>query len=182
MRARKRLPGIMRSVRPDPEYGYDEAASSYEYDSYDDRATYRSLAFVLPGFYAAYYAFAAVCSAALGTAFNGMEPFDHVEFSPAVQGGAAGWRSLATWLSMVLTFTLAGPWLVYFGTRDSARAANCATAVTMLHFFITVAATQRLPENWVWWATLMPCWQWMARSSEAVLAHFGFRLRRRRRG
>lgn len=160
----------------DLEYG-GGSSSSDAYDSFEDRASVRVLAKVLPGFYAAYYGLAAVCSAALGTPFNGLEPFDHVEFSPAVEGGANGWRSLATWLAMVLTFTVAGPWLVYFGTRDSARANNCATAVATLHFFLTTVATQRLPENWVWWATIMPCWLFMGRAAEFVLAHYGFRLR-----
>lgn len=167
-------------VRPDDEdddleYG-GASSSAYAYDAYEERASVRSLAVILPLFYAAYYAFAGVCAAALSTPFNGLEPFDHVEFSPAVAGGAAGWRSLVTWLSMVLTFTIAGPWLVYFGARDSARAVDCATGVAMVHFFVTLCATQRLPENWAWWATIMPCWLWMGRASEAVLAHFGFRL------
>ena len=86
-------------------------------------------------FYVVYYAVAAVLSGALGTRFSGLEPFEHEDFTPAVERDDL--RPLVVWLSMVLTFCLFGPWIVYFVTRDSDKAVDCATTVQGLHIFLT---------------------------------------------
>ena len=101
-------------LRVSPDYDAEEAdygASSWEHDAFSGTFMLRALAVVMPGFYACYFLAAGVLSAAFGTAFTGTEPFDHIDFNPAVQGATSGWRPLVTWLSMILTMTLAGPWL-----------------------------------------------------------------------
>ena len=37
-------------------------------------------------------------------------------------------------------------------------------------------ATQKFPQNWIWWATLMPCMVWHGRMAQWMLMKFGFRL------
>ncbi len=162
-------------------YGGSSAAR----DEIDSTAMVRALAQVLPGFYAVYYAIAGILSAAFRTPFTGFEPFDHYEFSPAVAFedtvDVTGWRSLVTWLSMMVTMNIAGPWLVYLGARDSSRAVEVATAAQMIHFFTTVCAMNSLPQNSIWWATFMPSCVFMGRSAELVLASYGFKHPLRRR-
>ena len=123
----------------------------------------KTLGFAVPVFYGVYYAIAAVLSAAFGAAFDGTEPFDSADFTPVVVDGH--YRSLATWLAMVLTFTAVGPWLIYFTLRDSRRAVDAATCIHVLHLGLVTAVTQTFPENWVWWATLLA-----ALAAEATLA------------
>ena len=78
----------------------------------------RPLLLAVPALYTAFYAVSATLSGAFGTAFNGVEPFDHVLFSPAVQGHD-DWRPLVDWLSTVLTLTLVGPWCAMRAARAS---------------------------------------------------------------
>ena len=105
----------------------------------------KTLGFAVPVFYGVYYAIAAVLSAAFGAAFDGTEPFDSADFTPVVVDGH--YRSLATWLAMVLTFTAVGPWLIYFTLRDSRRAVDAATCIHVLHLGLVTAVTQTFPEN-----------------------------------
>ena len=138
----------------------------------------KSVGIVLPMFYATYYAVAAVLSGALGTPFTGLEPFEHEEFTPAVKNDNL--RPLVVWLSMVLTFCFFGPWIVYFAVPDSSKSVDVATTVQGMHVFATTTATQLFPENWIWWATLMPCMFFQGRLAQFMRMKFGFRLCRRR--
>ena len=147
------------------------------HDSSDrDPAMYmfRSLFVLVPLWYAFYYTFAAVLTAAYDVHFNGLEPFEHVQFSPAPAAGDD--RALVAWLSMVLTATLPGPLLIYFVAQDHHRAVDCTTALYMLQLFATVAATQLLPRNWIWWCTVMPCMVFQGRVAEFCLWRFGYVL------
>ena len=132
----------------------------------------KTLGFAVPVFYGVYYAIAAVLSAAFGAAFDGTEPFDSADFTPVVVDGH--YRSLATWLAMVLTFTAVGPWLIYFTLRDSRRAVDAATCIHVLHLGLVTAVTQTFPENWVWWATILPCMLFMGRMAQFLLISVGF--------
>ena len=96
-------------------------------------------------FYAAYYAMAGIFSGALGTEFTGLEPFEHENFRPAVD--SADLRPLVTWLSMVLTFCLFGPWITYFSVRDSERAVDNATAIQGLHVFLSTTCAPTVPRR-----------------------------------
>ena len=133
----------------------------------------RALLIVVPLTYAAWYGAAAVLSIAFG--INGgqflltfLEPFDHIQFTPAAT--ADDWRPLVHWLAMVLTLTMACPWLIYFACRPHKRATECSTAFNALHFFLCTTLTQETPENWIWWATVMPCGVFMGRMAEFMIA------------
>ena len=86
-------------------------------------------------FYLIYYIIAAVLAGALGTKFDGLEPFDHEEFTPAVESDDL--RPLVNWLSMVLTFGLFGPWITYFSVREADLAVDNASVVQGLHVMVT---------------------------------------------
>ena len=131
----------------------------------------RSLTILLPALYAINFAMAAVLSAVFGVTFNWLGVFEHNNFSPAGSGPA-----VVNWLSFVLTFAAAGPWLIVFLVRDAQRAVDGATAVTMTHFFICTIFTQRMPENWQWWASVMPSWVFAGRFAEFLLSNLGERL------
>lgn len=110
----------------------------------------------------------------------GMSPFDHVNFTPLVEGGE--WRPLVHWLATVFTVTLAAPWLVYFFVRPNKVATEAGTAMQALHFFLATTVTQQTPENWIWWATVMPCFIFMGRVAEFLVARLPPRERKKRTG
>lgn len=136
----------------------------------------RVLMKAVPSFYLCYYIITGFLSIIFQTRFYGNEPFEHEEFTPDVSSESNTLRSLVTWLSMILTFTLAGPWIVYFTVQDWHRAVDCATAIQMIHLFATVAVTQALPQNWVWWVTAMPSFLFQGRAAQWLLLTFGSRL------
>ena len=88
-------------------------------------------------FYLIYYIIAAVLAGALGTKFDGLEPFDHEKFTPAVESDNL--RPLVNWLSMVLTFGLFAPWITYFSVREADLAVDNANVVQGLHVMIATA-------------------------------------------
>lgn len=137
---------------------------------------FRALLCVIPAVYAAFYVVAAILSASFGTRFDGVEPFDHISFSPATE--SADRRPLVDWLTTVVTLTTIGPWLIYFGLGDAHRATDCGQAVLSIHFFLTTTVTQRTPDNWVWWSTVMPCGIFMGRMAEFLCSR---KPRRRRK-
>ena len=71
----------------------------------------------LPLFYATYYGVAAILSAALGTRFTGLEPFEHEAFTPAAD--TDNMRPLAVWLAMVLSFSFFGGQRRHFQPRPN---------------------------------------------------------------
>eukprot|EP00966_Prymnesium_polylepis_P308899 7137822-Prymnesium_polylepis.1 len=73
---------------------------------------------------------------------------------------------------MVLTFSLAGTALVYFGARDAERALDMATAMQSAHFFLVTFVTKEMPQNWIWWCTAMPLFFIQGRLPQAWLGHF----------
>ena len=99
---------------------------------------------------------------------TGFEPFDHVNFTPAIEDG--DWQPLINFLSFVLAYTVAGPWLIFFATRDASRATDVSQAVMSLHFFLCTTVTQQTPENWIFWATYMPSGIFMGRMAEFMLS------------
>ena len=133
----------------------------------------RGLVWIVPGLYAFWYGSVALMMFAFGMldTFTGFEPFDHINFTPAVEDG--DWLPLINFLSMVIATTVAGPWLIFFATRDASRATDCSQAVMSLHFFLCTTVTQQTPENWIFWATFMPSGLFMGRMAEFMLARFG---------
>ena len=157
-------------------FGGEEVA---EYVAAGDSFVFRALLWIVPCLYILWYAVAAILMLGFGSwgSFSGIEPFDHVAFSPVAT--ANDWRPLVNWLSMTLTLTLAGPWLIYFFTRAPSRATDCSTAVASIHFFLCTTVTQETPENWIWWATTMPSTVFMGRMAEFMLTRFARKGRRR---
>ena len=135
---------------------------------------FKSCGIALPMFYATYYTVAAILSAALGTPFTGLEPFEHEAFTPAADSDDM--RPLAVWLAMVLSFSFFGPWIIYFSVSNSEAAIAVATVLQGLHMFATTILTQAFPENWVWWATAMPCFFVQGRLAQFMLMQFGLGL------
>ena len=135
----------------------------------------KTLGFAVPVFYGVYYAIAAVLSAAFGAAFDGTEPFDSADFTPVVVDGH--YRSRATGRARPCLAPGAfwrRPWLIYFTLRDSRRAVDAATCIHVLHLGLVTAVTQTFPENWVWWATILPCMLFMGRMAQFLLISVGF--------
>ena len=134
-------------------------------------SVFHALLWIVPGLYIVWYVLALILLAVLGqgSSITFTEPFDHNAFTPAV---TADRRPLVNWLSMLLSTTVAGPWLVYFAIREARRATDCAIAVGSLHFFLSTTVTRQTPENWVWFATFMPCMLFMGRMAEFMLARF----------
>jgi len=141
----------------------------------------KALAFAFPVFYLCYFLVALMLCFATDTDFQGDEPFDHVHFDPTLPEGTDDKRPQVTWLSMVLTFSLAGTALVYFGARDAERALDMATAMQSAHFFLVTFVTKEMPQNWIWWCTAMPLFFIQGRLPQAWLGHFGDFLSLRRR-
>ena len=140
------------------------------------------LTLVLPSFYLAWYVAAITLSAAFGISGSNfiitfLEPFDHINFSPVVEGGE--WRPLVHWLSMIFAMAFAGPWLIYFASRPKKLATDASTAVNSLHFFLCTTITQQTPENWIWWGTFMACGVFMGRTAEFMIARIPMSKRRR---
>ena len=135
---------------------------------------FNSCGIALTMFYATYYTVAAILSAALGTPFTGLEPFEHEAFTPAADSDDM--RPLAVWLAMVLSFSFFGPWIIYFSVSNSEAAIAVATVLQGLHMFATTILTQAFPENWVWWATVMPCFFVQGRLAQFMLMQFGLGL------
>ena len=127
----------------------------------------RRLCLLVPVVYAAYYAAAAVMIALSKVQMDGREPFEHVAFSPEFGG-----RPLATWLSMVFIYTLVGPIILYFGMHDISRPIDYATLLTLIHLILTVATTQSMPQNWVWWVTLGGCWLVLGQVTSLLLTRW----------
>eukprot|EP00320_Phaeocystis_rex_P014839 CAMPEP_0119069468 /NCGR_PEP_ID=MMETSP1178-20130426/19581_1 /TAXON_ID=33656 /ORGANISM="unid sp, Strain CCMP2000" /LENGTH=180 /DNA_ID=CAMNT_0007051235 /DNA_START=30 /DNA_END=572 /DNA_ORIENTATION=- len=152
----------------EPEWSQPDAS----YELYK-RSKLACSAVALAAFYATYYVVAAALSAALGTRFTGIEPFEHEAFTPAAGGGEL--RPLTVWLAMVLTFALFGPWVVYsahqafFSARDADAAVDVATVLQGVHVFATATLTQVFPVNWVWWATLLTCMLAQSQGSRFLL-------------
>ena len=137
---------------------------------------------VLPSFYLAWYVAAITLSAAFGIRgsffiITFLEPFDHINFSPVIEGGQ--WRPLVHWLSMIFAMAFAGPWLIYFACRPKRLATDASTAVNSLHFFLCTTITQQTPENWIWWATFMACGVFMGRTAEFMIARIPMSNKRR---
>ena len=150
----------------------------------EDTFILRGLVWIVPGIYIFHYASVAIMMTAFGLidGITGFEPFDHVNFTPAIEDG--DWQPLINFLSFVLAYTVAGPWLIFFATRDASRATDVSQAVMSLHFFLCTTVTQQTPENWIFWATYMPSGIFMGRMAEFMLSRFGrprFRWRRKRR-
>ena len=59
---------------------------------------------------------------------------------------------------------------------DSEAAIAVATVLQGLHVFATTILTQAFPENWVWWATVMPCFFVQGRLAQFMLMQFGLGL------
>ena len=194
-----------RLIHPSQEAFAAAGVATSDHRSHAVPTLIRGLAVVLPALYAVDYASATVLSAALGVDFKGDAAFDHEAFTPDVSGGER--RPLVNWLSFMLAFAIAGPPLVFgtryhaiamqrtlrslfppsralslslslsVCVRDAHRAVDAASVVLTMHFFICTTVTQRLPENWAWWATVMPTWLWLGRLSEFLLERFSWRLR-----
>ena len=151
-----------------------------------DNFVLRALLILVPCQYIAWYGAVVGLSLAFGVSgddflINFIEPFDHENLSPLIVDGDR--RPLVIWLSCVLTLTLANPWLIFIVCRhDSSRAVEIATPMQALHFFLCTTVTQATPENWVWWATVMPCSQFMGRMAAFMINHIRTRKRPRRRG
>ena len=135
---------------------------------------FKGCGIALSMFYVTYYAVAAILCAALGTAFTGLEPFEHEAFTPAAESDEM--RPLAVWLAMVLSFGFFGPWIIYFSVSSSDAAIAVATVLQGLHVFATTVLTQAFPENWIWWATVMPCFFVQGRLAQFMLMQFGLGL------
>ena len=137
-----------------------------------DSFVVRALLWVVPGVYGLWYGIAAAFMAVFGLIddFNAIVPFNHVDFSPMVEDG--NMLPLINWMSAILSLTVAGPWLIYFAVRNAERATDTSSAVMSLHFFLATTVTQQTPENWLWWATMMPCGVFMGRMAEFMLARF----------
>ena len=146
---------------------------------------------LIPLTYLAWYVVALVLSLAFGLrgdyfVITFFEPFDHENFTPAVEAG--DWRPLVHWLSTVITQTLIAPCLIIivcYGPGSSRpihrEATNLSTTLATLHFFLATTVMQAAPENWVWFATTFPCGYFMGKSAELVLAHVTKNKPRRRR-
>ena len=151
-----------------------------------DAGVLRVLLVIVPCQYLAWYFAAATLSLAFGVTGDSfiitfVEPFDHINFTPMVEGGA--WKPLVNWLSTVLTLTLVSPWLIYFGCRPAKdRATDCSTAMQALHFFLATTVTRQTPENWIWWATVMPCSVFMGKVAQFMITHLKQQRKDRRRG
>lgn len=150
-----------------------------------DTFVLRALFVVIPLQYLAWYAAALALCVVFGTTGNAflitfVEPFDHINFTPLVEDGE--WQPLVNWLATVLTVTLADPWIVYFILRPKKEAITCQTAMQALHFFLATTVTQQTPENWIWWATTMPCYVFMGRVAEFLIARLPPKERKRRTG
>lgn len=153
-----------------------------------DSFMFRALAIIVPLQYFSWYVAVVAFSVAFGETFSmnpramltGIEPFDHINFSPLVTPG--DWKPLINWLSEVVTLTVVTPWLVYFVCRPAKRATDCGTAMQALHFFAATTITQQTPENWVWWATTMPCFVFMGRVTELMIEKMPPPRRNRRKG
>ena len=158
--------------------GLDGGEEVAEHVAAADSFVFRALLWIIPSLYIIWYAVAIILMLVFGSwgSISGIEPFDHVSFSPVAT--ANDWRPLVHWLSMTLTLTLAGPWLIYFFVRAPSRATDCSTAVSSLHFFLCTTVTQETPENWIWWATMMPCTVFMGRMAEFMLTRFAKGRRR----
>ena len=130
---------------------------------------------LLPSTYLVWYGVVFALTAAFGLGggnffIQGLEPFDHVVFSPLVDG--SDWRPLVHWLSMVLTMAFACPLMIYSWCRkvpDSTKATECSTAINAIHFFLCTTVTQQTPENWIWWATFMPCGLFMGKMAQFMM-------------
>ena len=109
-----------------------------------------------------------------GSTFTGLEPFEHEAFTPAADSDEM--RPLAVWLAMVLSFGFFGPWIIYFSVSNSDAAIAVATVLQGLHVFATTVLTQAFPENWIWWATVMPCFFVQGRLAQFMLMQFGLGL------
>lgn len=162
-----------------PVYDDAEAGGARRYE-YMERSLVLQMLLVEPALYAADYAIAAALAGAFQIDLDGTEPFDHSVCAPVTTNGV--WRPLVNWITLVLTFALVGPWLIYFIVRDAHRAVDAATAMATMHFFLCTTVTQAVPENWVWFSTLLPLWLWLGQSAEFLLSRCGHRLGRRRLG
>ena len=135
---------------------------------------FKGCVIALSMFYVTYYVVAAILCAALGSTFTGLEPFEHEAFTPAADSDEM--RPLAVWLAMVLSFGFFGPWIIYFSVSNSDAAIAVATVLQGLHVFATTVLTQAFPENWIWWATVMPCFFVQGRLAQFMLMQFGLGL------
>ena len=163
IRQRHQPPAAMSSISPAAD---ESGVTAFVHKSSGAATLARSLVFVLPAAYALNFTMAAVLSAAFGVSFAVSAPFDHSRFSPNPSDGV---RPLVNWLSFMVTFAAVGPWLIFFIVRDAQRAVDCATVLTTTHFFMCTVVTQRIPENWQWWATVMPAWLFAGRLAEFLL-------------
>lgn len=169
--------GNVRPLKLD-EYGGGELG---DHISAQETYVFRALLWTVPGLYGFWYVVTTILMLGFGDIanFRGDEPFDHVRFSPVAEAGS--WIPLVNWLSMVLTMTIAGPWLICFAIREAPRATDCSSAMGALHFFACTVVTQHTPENWQWFATFMPCTIFMGRMAEFLLSRFSRPRRGRRR-
>ena len=158
----------------------EEGGELMEHLQGTETATIRSLIIFVPSVYLAWWLTALLLSMFFGISGEGwksitfMEPFDHIAFSPVIESGAVegeNRRPLVNWLSMVMTMTLPGPWLLYLTCRPHANTAtDVSTAFNALHFFLCTTITQVTPENWIWWATTMSTGFFLGRSAEFLIA------------
>lgn len=155
----------------------DRISSTDISEHLNDTFIVKALVLSVPGTYAVWYINVLLISAIIGVNVTWLEPFDHVAFSPIVAEDGDH-RPLVHWLSTVLTLTLATPWIIYFSIRPTKRATDVSTAITSLHFFLCTTITQETPENWIWWATMMPCGVFMGRVAEFMIARLPSKRRR----
>ena len=105
----------------------------------------RSLAILVPIFYASYYAIAIIAAAAGGIGVTGNLPFDF-------NYGFSEPRQVVLFVSFLLMLIVTGT-LIFFVVRSTKMAWDYGITLLFFHFILSMIVMLQFPTNAAWWVT-----------------------------
>mmetsp|Transcript_17242 Transcript_17242/g.23821 ORF Transcript_17242/g.23821 Transcript_17242/m.23821 type:complete len:161 (-) Transcript_17242:423-905(-) len=127
----------------------------------ETRVILRKLATCVLWFYILYYLVSLLYVLAFGLPFTLYVCFpfyfDDDDFKPLLRSSDEDDRELplASWLSCVTTMLLSTI-LIFFIVKNTRKAWDYATSISMIHFVVCCLVNQAFPLNWIWWVTIIP--------------------------